>query len=146
VSRRTFVRIEIGFLLTILAWITATNCAGIPDPFTTVFMLAYFYLVVGWSLFLARVLPQVAVDWWSFGLAGACLTGLVVGLHLFCVWLHREITMRKASPEPFAEQALPSIWRLRTTLSMIGLVVCLFVAGIAAVGGVHQLVWLRTRP
>lgn len=75
-SRRTFVRMEMAFLLAIAAWILVLGCAGIPpDPFTTVFMIAYFYLVVGWVLFLSRVLPHVVLDWFSLGLAGACLTG-----------------------------------------------------------------------
>ena len=148
-SRRTFVRIEIAFLLAILAWLGFWACAGIPpDPFTTVFALAYFYLVVGWALFLERVLPLVVIDWFSLGLAAACLTGLVCGMHYFCVWLHREITLRKAAFELDPEQERPPLqaWKLRTTLAIIGIVVLMFVAGIAAVGTVHQLVWLRTRP
>jgi len=149
VSRRTLVKIEIAFILTIPAWIVVVNCAGIPaDPFTTVVILAFFYLLAGWALFLARVWPHVAIDWFNLGLAGACLAGLVCGLHFFFVWLHREITLRKPAHELESkkERQAQRTWKLRTTLSIIGIVVLMFVAGIAAVGTVHQLVWLRTRP
>jgi len=148
VSRRTFVILEIAFLLLIPAWIVVTSCAGLPPgPFVDVFVIAYFYLVTGWAFFLSRVVPNVVVDWFSLGLAGACLVGLACGLHFFCAWLHREISSRKAALDPETQpELLPrGSWRVRTTLSIIGIVVLMFVAGIAAVGTVHQFVWLKTR-
>jgi hypothetical protein len=147
VSRKTFVRIEIAFLLAMLAWAPVLNCAGFPDPFSTVFLLAYFYLVVGWALFLARVVPNVLIDWFSVSLAVACLLGLICVMHFFCVWLHKEISMRKAAFARESGQERPPIpaWRLPTTLGILGIVVLMFVAGTAAVGSIHQLVWLRTR-
>lgn len=148
-SRETFVKLEIAFLLALPAWIGFWTCAGgYPTAFETVYMIAYFYLVAGWVMFFARVLPNVAIDWLSVGLAVACLIILVCGLHCFCAWLSREIASRKAALDPIAKQepsAVPA-WKWQTTLSIVGIIVLMFVAGIAAVGVVHQLIWLRTRP
>ena len=148
-SRSTFVKYEIAFLLTIPIWAVVSGCAGLaPDPFTTVYFIAYFYLVTGWALFLLRVLPNIVVDWFSLGIAGASLVALVCGLHFFCHWLYREIARKLALQQLGPDDELPSlpIWRFRTTLGIVGLVVLMFVAGISAVGSVHQLVWFRTRP
>jgi hypothetical protein len=69
-------------------------------------------------------------------------------MHCFCAWLYREIALRKASLEMELGQERQTIpgWRLRMTLSILGIVVLMFIAGIAAVGSVHQLIWMRTRP
>jgi hypothetical protein len=37
------------------------------------------------------------------------------------------------------------VWKWKTTFAMVGIVLLLFIAGIAAVGGIQQFVWLRTR-
>ena len=93
-----------------------------------------------------RVIPNVAIDWFSVGLAVMCLIGLVGGMHFFFTWLHREIAAKRAAFE--APEDLPSpvsSWKWRTTLSIVGIFVLMFVAGIFVVGGLHQLVWMRTR-
>lgn len=83
-SRSTFVKYEIAFLLAIPIWALVSGCAGLgPDSFTTVYLIAYYYLVTGWALFLSRVLPNVVVDWLSLGIAGASLIGLICGMHFF---------------------------------------------------------------
>jgi hypothetical protein len=148
VSRKTIVKIEVAFLLAIPLWAGVLTCLGPgPDPFSTVYLLAYFHLVIGWLSFLVRVIPNVTIDWFSTALAGGCLLGLVGGMHFFGAWLHREIQSKRAHHETtFAEAPLPpSTWKFRTTLSVLGIFVLMFVAGTAAVGSLHQLIWLRTR-
>jgi hypothetical protein len=149
VSRRSFVKIEIAFLLAIPAWGFVISCAGLyPDSFSSVYLIAYFYLVAGWAFFLSRVVPNMVVNWIALGEAGICLVGLVCGLHFFCAWLHREIARKRVLQQLGPDEILPSLgtWKLRSTLSIVGIVVLMFVAGISAVGSVHQLVWIRTRP
>jgi hypothetical protein len=149
-SRKRVIWIEIAFISAVPVWATFLGfCAGLaPDPFSTVYLLSYFHLLTGWAVFLWRVVPNVAIDWFGVVLALASLAGLAGGMHYFCVWLHREIALKKNARDPKAAETrvVPGIWRLRSTLSILGIVVLLFVAGIAAVGSVHQLVWLRTRP
>jgi hypothetical protein len=62
--------------------------------------------------------------------AAVCLVALAVGLHRFLTWL-----VGPGRP-----------WRWRWTLSGLGLVVLMFVAGISAVGLTHQTAWLLTSP
>jgi hypothetical protein len=77
VTRRNVVKLEIAFILAIPTWALLLICAGIgPDPFSTVYVIAYFYLVTGWAFFLSRVLPNVTVDWSSVGIAAGCMVGL----------------------------------------------------------------------
>jgi hypothetical protein len=136
-SRRTFVLIELAFLGTIL--LCDCTAPGV--------LVIYIQLLTGWASFLSRVAPHIDVDWPSVILASGCLAGLVVGLHFFCAWLYREITTRKAMRDlefiPYA--ATLRVWKWKTTFAMVGIVLLLFIAGIAAVGGIHQFVWLRTR-
>ncbi len=148
-TRKTFVKLEIALLLAIPLGAFVLACANLePEPFTTLYFIAWYYLVTGWASFLSRVLPVVVVDRFSLGVAGVCLIGLTFGLHRFFDWLHREIRTRKAaqrigSPE---EQVAIQPWRFRSTLSILGIVMLMFIAGISAVGGVHQLIWLKTHP
>ena len=146
-SRQTFVRIEVGFLVVAFLWVL---CGGIlvpVDRYTAVFAHAYFFLLTGWGFFAWRVLPNVTVDFLSVGIAAASLICLAVGLHYFCSWLHREIVRKRALQRLGPDETLPELpsWKLRTTLSILGIVMLMFVAGISAVGTVHQFVWLKTR-
>lgn len=84
-----------------------------------------FFLCFGWIRFLLRVLPQVELD------AGAAIIGcgaavlLVGGLH----WLLRS---------------MQPTWRFRWSVSIVGIVLLMFVAGISFVGVTHQVAWLMT--
>ncbi len=141
-SRRTFVKIEIAFILAIPAW------AGFsPNPFNTMYIMAYYYLVTGWAIFLSRVVPNMVINWTTLGIAGICLIGLIIGLHFFFTWLHREVARKQGLQQLGPDEKLPSLhpWKFRTTFCILGIVVLMFIAGISSVGSVHQLVWLRTR-
>ena len=97
-TRKTFVKLEISLLVAIPLGAFVLACANLePEPFTTMFFIAWYYLLTGWATFLSRVLPVVVVDWFSVGVAGVCLIGLTFGLHGFCDWLYREIRTRKAA-------------------------------------------------
>jgi hypothetical protein len=87
-------------------------------------------LGLGWVTYLWRVVPRANPDPWTVGTAVACLAGVVVGSHLFLRWL--------AGGE--------SPWPWKRTLRCVGLVVLMFVAGIAVVGMVHQTSWLVPSP
>jgi hypothetical protein len=148
VSRRTFIKLEIAFLLAIPVWAAVTGCIGLgPDPFSMVYLIAYFYLTTGWAFFLSRVAPSVEVDWPGVGIAVVSLLGLAFGLHFFCAWLYREIA-KKSIGEARSRRATSAVAQLEVSdnAERPWHLVLVFVAGISAVGGVHQLVWLRTRP
>lgn len=84
-------------------------------------------LVFGWVLFLARTLPRIAPDWASVVVATGALVLAVVLVHAFGrAW---------SAGRP---------WKLRWSLSGVGLVVLLFAAGTAMVSVAHQVGWLVT--
>lgn len=148
-SRQNFVQLEIVFLLALPAWALLNKFAGSdPGSFTSVYLIVCYHLLTGWAFFLSRVLPKVVVDWFSVGVASTCLFGLCFGLHFFCAWFHQEVRLKIALRNlgPNKESPTSPIWKFRTTLSILGVIVLMFAAGIFAVGGFHQLVWLRTRP
>jgi hypothetical protein len=78
----------------------------------------------GWVFYLYRVLPQPSVSWPGVLTAAACLAGLAVGLHCLLRWLAD------------ARQTFRT-WQARWTAAALGLVLLLFVAGIAALGVAH---------
>jgi hypothetical protein len=96
-------------------------------------------LVVGWALFLWRVVPQLTINGGGVLTAVVCLAALAAGLHGFLRWFFRQIQ------GPGGEGGGPR-WHCRWTASLLGMVVLLFVAGIAAVGISHQTGWLLTAP
>jgi prepilin-type N-terminal cleavage/methylation domain-containing protein len=93
-------------------------------------------LVFGWVHYLWRVVPTLNPDPWTVGTAVACLLGVIVGAHLFLRWFSRA-----GAAQPDAPQ-----WPLKRTLRLVGLVVLMFVAGIAMIGTVHQTSWLARSP
>src|SRR5439155_16451380 len=83
---------------------------------------------IGWIKYLWRVVPQLNPDPWAVGSAVACIAGVIVGAHLFLRWL--------AGGE----------WQWKRTFRCVGLIVLMFVAGIALVGVTHQTAWLVRSP
>jgi prepilin-type processing-associated H-X9-DG protein len=96
-----------------------------------------FELVVGWPMYLARVLPNVHLNPASLATAAACLLMIVLLGHRFAGW------MWSATPaaDGAAAEARPA-WRMRWTMGVIAIVLLMFVAGIGATGVGHQTVWL----
>jgi hypothetical protein len=97
--------------------------------------------LVGWVLFLIRVIPQITVNLWAIGTAVVCLAGLAVGMQRFFGWWWAAQMAPQAATE-----LLPTPWRWRWTLALLALVVLVFAAGIAVVGISHQTAWLLTSP
>src|SRR5438067_1955146 len=125
---RAFTLIELIVVLVILFVLVGLCGVGWPGDLL-------FNLVAGWGWYLARVAGQVRVNWIGVLTALVCLALLSLGLHGFCRWLYG----RPAAPEG-------RLWRKRWTASLLGAVVLMFVAGIAAVGVTHQTAWLLTSP
>ena len=89
-------------------------------------------LLFGWIGYLYRVLPDVTVRWDGVAIFLVGLGMLTLVLHRIISWLRREMTGQ------------PAIWRWRSTVLVVGLVICLFAAGISMVGVTHQTAWLFT--
>jgi hypothetical protein len=102
-------------------------CMGIIDP------SAMWALLFGWLQYARQSLPRVRYDWPRIGSAAVWMALFAIGLHLFCRWFYRERTGGAA-------------WRARWTAIGVGLVVVMFATGTAAVGIVHQFMFLRTGP
>jgi hypothetical protein len=97
-----------------------------------------YHLVTGWALYLYRVVPEMEISWSGVATAGVCLGILAGGLHRFLRWLYTAERPHAAKPRP--------VWRTGWTAALLGVVVLMFVAGIAAIGVTHQTAWLATSP
>ena len=91
-------------------------------------------VLFGWIPFLGRVAPRMSVDWpilWvAFGaviLSAVCVHGLGYS------WRTRR------TPEA---SAAGHRWKFRWTFSIVFMVLVSFIAGISAIGIVHQTMWL----
>jgi hypothetical protein len=93
-------------------------------------------LAFGWVQYLGRVVPQMHPDPTAVATAGACLLGVVFGGHAFLRWVYAA-----TGPQPD-----PRRWPWKWTLLLVGLVVLMFVAGIAVTGIAHQTGWLLRSP
>jgi prepilin-type processing-associated H-X9-DG protein len=126
--------------LVLAGWVVGTLaalsiCAGCVFP-----SQLFFDLGLGWVLYLVRVVPQITVNWNGVLTAAICLVALPLGLHRFLQWFYVQNSK-------LAENARTDrVWPLRWTVSFLGVVVLMFVAGIAVVGAIHQTAWLVTSP
>jgi prepilin-type processing-associated H-X9-DG protein len=98
-------------------------------------------LTFGWAVFLYRVAPQVTVSWTGVLTAALCLLGLTFGLQQFLRWVRAAVRRPTEGDGP-----PPAPWQFRWTAAILGVVVLMFVAGVAAVGISHQTAWLLTSP
>jgi len=100
-----------------------------------------FNLAFGWIFYLSRVLPQVRVDASGVATVVVCLGALAAGLQWFLYWLVDQLPKNVASTNHFVRS-----WPARRTGVILGLIVLMFVAGIAVVGISHQTGWLLSSP
>jgi len=100
-----------------------------------------FNLAIGWALYCVRVLPQVHPSIEGILTAVVSLVALAFGMHWFLRWLHGQLQVS----ERFDERDFRA-WPFRRTGVLLALIVLMFVAGIAAVGMIHQTAWLLTAP
>ena len=94
-------------------------------------------LLLGWLAFLQRVVPgiHVRIDGLLIFVVGFVIA--VVCTHIMAVWLSREVSHRLD---------VVRTWRLRTSVSLVALLLMMFVIGIAVSGVVHQTGWLLSSP
>jgi prepilin-type processing-associated H-X9-DG protein len=113
----------------------AIECLGV--PFLTWPLALLLSLVFGWIWYLVRVLPEITPDVGGILTGVICVVGLTAGLHYFLRWLHGQIRRTGSASAPAGPP-----WRWRQTGVIVGVVIVMFTAGIAAVGVTHQVVWL----
>lgn len=112
-------------LLLIAGGLLFLECAGL--PLLSLMLLTLF----GWPWFLYHTLPQVSVSWGDV-ILGVVVLGLIFGTtHLLAGWFVRQ-------------KPGTAMWPAGRTLRGGLLVMLMFAAGTAMVGGVHQLAWLVT--
>ncbi len=88
-----------------------------------------FQIAGGWVIFLVSVVPEIHFSWSGIATACLCLVLLAWGLHRFFQWLYGHCRRSEQSPPT---------WSRRWTLSLLGAIVVMFVAGLAVVGMIHQ--------
>lgn len=98
-------------------------------------------LAFGWIPYLYRTLSQVHINGTGVLTAAVCLGALAIGLHWFLRWFTSHLPSNAASANAIAPP-----WPARRTGVILGLVMLMFVAGLAAVGIIHQIGWLLTSP
>ncbi len=89
-----------------------------------------FHLLFGWVGYLARVVPQVSVRWDGIGYFVGAIVLLGLTIHRIASWLRREMSAQQHR------------WKWRSTGMVLGIVIVMFVAGIAMIGITHQSYWL----
>lgn len=94
-------------------------------------------LIFGWAWFLGRVVPGVRVSGEGIFLGVLCLVLFTGGLHLFLRWIYSEITRQRTGTVEIQD-----CWTPRWTACIVGVLLLMFVAGIAATGIAHQAGWL----
>ena len=94
-------------------------------------------LIAGWASFLYRVVGKISVS--CVGVISALVWGggFVAGLHWFAQWF-------TAARQAESSEGGRTVWPWRWTLSIAGLIVTAFAAGIALTGVAHQALWLLT--
>lgn len=117
---------SIAILLLFLAFI------GVAVPLEFVVFLA-----IGWLLFLAKVVPQLSVSWSGVTTAAVALALFVVGFQRLATWCFSAVGGT-------GEQTLQRTWQWRWTFLTAAAILLSFIAGIAVVGGVHQVVWMAS--
>ncbi|MEL7238092.1 MAG: hypothetical protein AAGK78_04455, partial [Planctomycetota bacterium] len=91
-------------------------------------------LLFGWTGFLKRTVPEVRVPPESLVVGVGCLVVVVILGHVTLRWFWRE-TRPDAEP-----------WRVRSSAMTLGVVLLMFVCGVAATGVAHQVGWLLHDP
>ena len=89
------------------------------------------YLLTGWIGYLIETLPKVRINWNTLISTIVFLLAFTLGFHALCGWLYREMTTGRR-------------WKRQWTLSVVAVVMLMFIAGTAAVGITHQIVFLAT--
>jgi fucose 4-O-acetylase-like acetyltransferase len=112
----TFGLIALACVLLFLA------CLGLALPGDLLLNLAF-----GWIFYLGRVLPQIQVNGAGVATAGVCLIALAVGLQWFLRWFVGQMPQDATVGEPPAPA-----WPARRTAVILGLIVLMFVAGMAS--------------
>src|SRR5687767_13095780 len=79
------------------------------------------YLVIGWALFLIRVLPQVSSDWPTIGLSITALALFAIGFHQLAQWFYRSWLVKSDSGSTgFGDARISAYsWSPRWTFSIV---------------------------
>jgi lipid-A-disaccharide synthase-like uncharacterized protein len=123
-----------GTLVRVLVWssvlfffLLVTGAFGLFHPIVI--------LLFGWISFLARVVPQVTMNWSGIGMVVVCSGLIVAAMHWLCQWLYAH-WVRQGSANA------PARWRWTWTTSLYGGLWLLFLAAMGVTGVVHQVGWL----
>lgn len=129
-------RLVIGSVLTIVGCILLA-CLGMGGAFL---IDVPFNLAFGWVFYGFQTLPHVRFAGSDILTAAVCLTVFAAGLHSFLRWLYRHVSASRQI------EGQAAIWPIRWTGALLGLILLMFVTGLAAVGISHQTAWLLTSP
>jgi hypothetical protein len=112
------------FCLTLVLLLAALVWVGAAAP---LWFKAGGYLLIGWLVFLMNAASRMQIDWPATAATLVCLGLLVIGSHGIFSWLARQ---------------RGRAWALRWSSAVIGVMVLMFVAGVAMIGMTHQTGWL----
>jgi prepilin-type processing-associated H-X9-DG protein len=91
-------------------------------------------LLLGWALFLLRVVPELKPDGPTVAVSAGAVLLFTIGLHWLAQWW-----LRYTQPEG-------QRWKLRWSLGITALLFLMFAAGTAMIGIVHQTGWVLASP
>lgn len=123
---RIFLRVFVLFVLLLLL-LDFIGLGGLLQPI--------WILFAGWIAFLARVVPQITINWSGIGMVVVCSALVIGGMHWLGQWLYAH-WVRQGSPDADVR------WRWTWTASLYGGLWLLFLAAMGVTGVVHQVGWL----
>lgn len=133
-----------GLGLAVATFLICGGMVGLKAPIQFLFQLVF-----GWLFFIGRVVPEITVSWPGVMTGLVALVGFSLGLH----GLIRHFTAQAAQPtgtasdspdEPPDSRSAEQAWSWKQTSRVVCGIVCLFVAGLAITGIVHQVAWMLT--
>lgn len=96
-------------------------------------------LMLGWVHFLTTIPPHVTVNLSMVAVGLAIIPILGMGVHRVLAWLHLH-------SHATGEGSLPHPWRWTWSLAVLTIFLLMFITSIAAIGMLHQALWLVTDP
>lgn len=112
-------------LVLVVTALIALTLLGIGEAF----VIGGVRLLTGWVTFLPERLPKATVNWGGVGMLLVCAAVTAAFAHNFCSWFWRGTGHE-------------THWQPRWTGAGLGVLILLFISGMAVTGVAHQVGWL----
>lgn len=99
-------------------------------------------LLFGWIGFIRNVLFRAQVSWPAVMLAAGLLLVLLACFHWLMRWMYRQWGADRPGASLEQRDSGTRRWRMSWSVSTVGIIILVFVTGVAATAAVHHILWL----